>query len=393
MPRSLKYYHYFSLLPLLLVVPASSISAAEGTAHLIFQKAALRTDNQKIYIIRKGDSIDRLARKLGWTAPYYRIIKQLNPHITDLNRIFPGQRLILTPPDEQASTVGNVPEVINYTAKEGDSITSIILYELQANPSEALRILRLIKQLNPEVTDLNRIYPGQIIKIPRARHNVSDSGRPLAPSPAKSSEKGTALVMPPPPTERYLTLIRQVIGKLNGTVTASGNHYIPLPESGQVVIDCALVPVVELADGTTILLDHAERMPDVLAGIIQWNWKNYHLVKIASGQSIASILQEIVRFSPSFQMVKIDRPPYFENSPQVQLSMDWLITKKSPDGSEYPQLGLIFADNKSQLVPTAPIVTCAMKEGINICQIIGDTVQGITTVMPEVLRSRDQIPK
>jgi LysM repeat protein len=370
--RNHKFSGFFWVMSLLILSPAVSLMAAEGTAHLTFKKSAPGNDNKQAYIIRSGDSISRIVQKLGWTAPRYSMIRRLNPHITDLNRIYPGQKLILTLPDEQSGT----PDVGNYTAKEGDSITSIIISELNTPPSEAVKILRLIKQLNPEVTDFNKIYPGQVIKIPRGK---------LSPSvPAKSSEDKKPLAKAPPATEKYLDVLRQVIEQLYGKVITSGHHYIPLPESGQIIIDRTIVPVVELEDGTTVMLDYAGRMPDALADIIQSNWKNYHVVKIVSGQSIASVLQKIILLSSSLQMVKVEKPLSFDNTPQGKVSMDWLITKKSLSGSAFYQLGLIFAD-KSQLPPSAPIVNCALKKGINVCEILEDKVQ-INILNPAQLR-------
>lgn len=360
-----KFSRFFWVLPLLLVLPAVSLLAAEGTAHLTFQKAVLSNDNKQVYIIRNGDTIARIVRKLGSAAPRYSAIRQLNPHIPDLNRIYPGQKLLLTRPGEQRGVAGDAPEVSNYTAQKGDSITRIIISELHAKPPEVVKILRSITQLNPEVTNFNKIYPGQVIKIPKL---------PLS-APAKSAEDEKILAMKPPATEKYLPVIRYIIEQLNGTVFTSGNYYIPLPESGQVTVDCATIPVVELEDGTTILLDFAGRLPDDLAGIIQAHWKNYHLVKVVSGQGIASVLQEIILSSPSYQMVKVATPLSFDDMPQVKLSLDWLITQKSPSGSAFSQLGLIFAADKSQLLPSSSILKYALKKGINICQILGDKVQ------------------
>jgi hypothetical protein len=116
-------------------------------------------------------------------------------------------------------------------------------------------------------------------------------------------------------------------------------------------------------------------MPDVLADIIQSNGKNYHVVKIVSGQSIASVLQKIILLSSSLQMVKVEKPLSFDNTPQGKLSLDWLITKKSLSGSAFYQLGLLFAADKSKMRPSAPIVNCALKKGINVCEILEDKVR------------------
>jgi hypothetical protein len=143
---STQHFWFFWILSLLLIPPAVSLWAAEGTAHLTFRKAILSKENEKVYIIRSGDTIARIVRKLGWPATRrYKEIKQLNPHITNLNRIYPGQKLLLPPPEQQEGATGDAPGIINYTAKEGDSLTRIIISELRAGPTELAKILRLVK--------------------------------------------------------------------------------------------------------------------------------------------------------------------------------------------------------------------------------------------------------
>lgn len=373
---SRKFPLFFWVLLLLLVLPAVSLWAAEGTAHLTFRKAVLSKDNEKVYIIRNGDTIARIVRRLGWASSRrYKEIKKLNPHIPDLNRIYPGQKLLLPHPEQQEGATGDAPGVINYTAKKGDSLTRIIISELQARPTELAKILRLIKQTNPEVADLNKIYPGQVIKFTLGGEAGGDSGHLPLSTPAEDAKEEKVLAMKAPATEKYLPIIRHVIEQLNGKVITNGSHYIPLPESGQVSIDCATIPVVELGDGTTILLDFGGRLPDALASIIQGHWKNYHIVKFTGGQGFASVLQKIILSSPSFQMVKVETPLSFDDLPQVKLSLDWLITRKSAAGSAFSQLGLIFAADKSQLLPSPAIFKYALKKGIRICEILEDKVQ------------------
>jgi len=376
---SRRFIRLFWSLPLLFAVVPFPLLAAEGTAHLTFQKAVPRLDNQQVYIIKNGDTIARIVRRLGRAAPPYSDIRQQNPHIPDLNRIYPGQKLILT--REQIGIAGDAAKISNYTAKKGDSIARIIISELSAKPAEQVKMLRSIKQLNPDVTNFNKIYPGQILKIPR-NPDAGDSDQLARSTPTKSADDEKTPVLPF--AEKYLSIIRHVVEQLNGTVLISGNYYIPLPESGQVTVDCATIPVVELGDGTTILLDFAGRLPDDLARIIQSHWKNYHLVKVVSSRGIASVLQEIIVSSPSFKMVKIETPLSFDDVPQVKLSLDWLITRKGLSESKpSSQLGLIVAAEKSQLLPSSSIVEYVKKKGINVCQILGDKVQAYTPLPAE----------
>lgn len=361
------------LFPVLLAGP---LRAAEGTAHLTFQKKVVaktgRLNQRQPYIVKRGDTLTRIVRKLGGKAPNYEEIKQLNPHIPNLNKIYPGQQLVLMRPGTQPDIDDNLVKIRDYRAQKGDSLTRIIVSALHARPPEVAKILRSIKHLNPAVTDLNKIFPGQILKIPLGKSGAADGEMPLqsavtavageSPSLKTSQEK-----------ESRLRLLGGIIKELNGTLLTSGNYYIPLPATGQLTLDCGTIPVAELDDGTTILLDFTGRLPDELAKIIRTRWRNYHLVKFSADVDVVSLLQEILLPS-TYGIKKMEDPLLLGHEPQIKLYPEWLITRKAPSGSVLPQVGLFFAADKSSLLPYR-VLSYAKKRGVNICEILGDKLQ------------------
>lgn len=357
----------------LLAFHPEPLSAAEGTAHLTFQKTAVAGGKTESFVIKKGDTVAGIIRKkMGGASLPYEAIRRLNPHIPDLNRIYPGQKLTL--PRKEAKPQekeGETKSVRDYIIKKGDSITRIILYELNVKPEEVLKKLRVINRLNPRIENLNKISAGQILKIPDGR-TEGYGKEDFASAPAVPAKEETVLPMQTGLSpEKHLNLITRIIRQLNGTVITSGNYYIPIPQSGQATIDCATIPVVELDDGTTILLDFAGRLPDALADLILANWRNYHFVKMKKDEGIASFLQKIIGASKSYTMTKMEKPLFLADEPQVKLFLDWLIAKKAPAGSAVNNLGLIFAADKSQLLP-GPALIYAKKKGVTICEILGD---------------------
>ena len=387
--KGIRPMQIFIMLILFLALQSGTLLAVEGTARLAFEKTAIIKGQTLTYRIKKGDTIAGIVRKLGRSAPGYEAIKRLNPHIPDLHRIYPGQKLILARKGEQNSKREELQAFRNYTAQKGDSITRIILDELHAKPAEVVKVLRSVKLLNPEVGNYNKIYPGQILRIPDVKTTddvqespASGTAAPAAGEMAKATP--TAVL-----SSEKIGLLRQIIRQLNGAVITSGNYYIPLPDLGQVTVDCATIPVVELEDGTTVLLDLTGRLPDDLAKIVQANWRNYHFLKAGGGDDIASFLQKIILKSGSYHMVKVDKPVFLEDEPQVKLSLDWLITKKTAAGSAPSQLGLIFTADKSQLLP-APAILLAKKKGLNICEILTGRVQegrpggGVYAPVPQI---------
>lgn len=362
-------------LPVLLAGP---LLAAEGTARLVFQKktlAKLASRNQRqTYIVKRGDTLARIIRKIGGKPPKYEEIKRLNPHIPNLNRIYPGQQLVLTPPGTQLGSEDNTARNMVYRVQKGDSLTGIIVSVLGARPPGTAKIFRSIKHLNPAVTDLNKIFTGQILKLPVSKGGDIAGETPLPAADNIPESDGYSMLKISEQTESRLRLLEQIIKELNGTLLTSGNYYIPLSAAGQLTLDCGTIPVAELDDGTTVILDIAGRLPDELAKIIRTRWRNYHLVKFPADADVVSVLREIIMPS-TYRMEKMAEPLSLGYDSRIKLYPDWLITRKESAGSKPRQWGLFFVADKPGLLPPR-LVSYAQKEGVIICEILGDKLQG-----------------
>ena len=49
---------------------------------------------------------------------------------------------------------------------------------------------------------------------------------------------------------------------MNGSMMTTGRYVIPLPEIGQISIDCEMIPVIEFDDGSVVLMDFKGQMPE-----------------------------------------------------------------------------------------------------------------------------------
>jgi hypothetical protein len=378
---------------LLAVFLASPLQAREDNASLLFQKTA-GGGKTRVHVVKKGESIRSVLRSQPGYEPVSRaLIRSLNPGIPDLNRIYPGQRIVLPipglldPPEPTSVNRGESTPPILYRFREGDSISRIILSELNVNPTEALQAYRLIRKLNPEIPDLNRLHNGQTLRLPSA---PALPALPLAASPQTASlptEKSRMEtdIKTPKTRDTLPGIIRLVINRMRGTVTTSGNHFIPLQETTQITIDCSLIPVVELDDGTTVLLDYGNHLSDNLKGLIRQSWTNYAFLAAEELRDGLGGLQGIIRHSRNYRMVRADKPLILAVKPEILTFPDWVITRKETAvGAAYLQ-GLFLLERGERPLPVDAKVFLE-KSGVAVTEISLDPAVSSLDTPPAALR-------
>ena len=367
------------LLPLFL---SSPLPAREDSARLVFQKTA-GVPKTRIHVVKKGEWLTYILRKqYGDALVPYALVRRLNPKIRNLNRIYPGQRIHLPVQEEtgvpETADAGRretaSPQAI-YRIRNGDSISRIILGELGVPPEEALPTYRLIRQLNPDMENMAQLEAGQALHlppdmappVPPAPEPLQAAARPAEQAPEKTGAKT------PPAAEGLLGIIRPVIDRMRGAVTDKGNYFIPLGENAQVTIDCSLIPVVELDDGSTVLLDFGNRLSGDLKGLIRKSWPNYSFPTGEELRDDITILQGIVKHSRKYRMDKAERPLALTAKPDIQVFPDWIIAgRQAPGASPYRQgLFLLGGDER----PFSPeILVFAEKNGFIVTEIAGGRV-------------------
>lgn len=359
------------LLILLMANPYSIVFGREETAHLSLKKTAVSDKKLQRYVVKKGEWLFEIMRsQMGITSHRFSIVKKLNPQLKNLNRIYPGQIIMLPEKDPTLSiSEESTAPTKAYTVKKGDFISRIVVQQLRVKPRDVVKTVNRIRHLNPDIKNADRIYPGQVLKLPRRSILITskDDKSSQADSPeTKILEKTEKKMMPP---EIRLDIIRHIIERMNGSLVTVGKHYIPIPQMGQVTIDCSMIPVAELEDGNTVLVDFTDRVPDSLKKVIQANWKNYHVVKADSTDGIVAILKKIINASNTYTIVKETKTYTVGKNPPVQLAFDWIISKKtSGDGKAYAQ-GLVFLTDNSHMLP-GPIIAYAGRNGLIVSEIV-----------------------
>jgi LysM repeat protein len=371
------------------------VLAKEDTAQIKLKKTAVSSKKLYTYTAKKGDALSTIIKSIPGVREEnlernIERVKELNPDIPDLENLEEGQTLILPAKpimieaqDQQSTTAS--PKIAStipkyYKIKRGDTLYKIINRQLK-NTSNIDKMLKTIKSMNPAIRNVNRIYAGAVIKLPGKTVFVKapEETKPIvqetvtilpdsASQPEKIIEVKEKKIMPP---EIRLAVLRQIITQMNGSITTTGNYYLPIPKAGQVTIDCTKIPLIEFDDNTIVFVDLENRAQNNLKKMISDNWTNYYLVKPEKNDDVISILRKIINSSKNYRMTKSEKPLITGTAPQVEVLVDWVITKYT---SQQPQtiqgLRSIFENN--MLLPRS-IKNYFQKNGLMITEISDET--------------------
>ncbi|MFC4763274.1 LysM peptidoglycan-binding domain-containing protein [Dyella koreensis] len=121
------------------------------------------------YTVQPGDTLSGIAQRQGVSL---QALEAANPQIGNFNHIYPGQVIHLPGGGSAPAPSGG-----SYTVRSGDSLSGIA-----ASHGVSLSAL---EAANPQISNPNRIYPGQVIHIP------GGSGGSAAPAPKPASHDYT----------------------------------------------------------------------------------------------------------------------------------------------------------------------------------------------------------
>lgn len=377
--------------------------AKEDTAQITLKKTATSKQNLYTYTVKKGDIISDIIRRIPNIneediQDNYKIIKDLNPDISNLNKLHVGQLLVIPgkPLDEtqQKKMESNTEDsaaapvlpstnpagVNTYAIKKGDTLIKIIHRELKIK-TNTRQMLKVIQSINPNIININRIYAGRTIILPNQTVFVkaAEEDKIVFQEVVKQAESQThpeevvelneKIVMPP---EARLALIKHVITQMNGSIMTTGNYYLPIPKTGQVTIDCSRIPVIEFDDQTMIFLDLDNRAEDNLKKMINDNWSNYHLIKVDKRDDVIVVLKKIFNTVKGYSMNKREKPMTIGSLPPVNVIVDWVITKSNSKQTQPLMQGLSTVYGNNQLLPKS-IKNYAQKNGLIITEFSEET--------------------
>ena len=340
------------------------------------------------YTVQEGDYVWQLLRRKGAIAEndfprFVSILKRFNPHIKNPNKIYPGQEILIPlrqtevrerQPDAgpRYITIPIIPDVLysTYKVRSGDCVSKIVAAHLGMRWDHIPEgYIETFKRLNPDIRNVNRIYPGQTIRVTEVpakapTRTVATPPKPSIPSAAE-----------PSPSKRGIPWWQQVISKtiagLGGKLLASGQCYFPGKDRKDLALDLTSFPVIEPADGRHLILELRKGLSEDLEKAIRSFWDTLIIIRIDPEKPGARALDKVFRAISGGKVKKILDLPELNDGIRVTLRGDWILSQDYNEGipSVYHSITLIENPRERTL---APVVEYLARENIQVVDIVAE---------------------
>ncbi len=379
------------------------------------------------YVVQKDDWVYKIFRQKGELSAkdfreFLNIFRRLNPHIHNIDRIRPYQRIIIplkkiepgTFPDQASGTVtvpfvtiSKVSDLLNsyassYDVRRGDSISKLISKRFGQYGSKSYQEgVQLFKTINPQVVDLNFIYVGQQLKLPETsvqnqawyQSLFDKAGRikeeltgttlggtpPLSPTPVVSEAR--------PPKDP----ISETVSALDGKLRNRGTYFIPRKGQADFELDLSRFPVMEMKDGTRIVFANKtdasradlEQLPEL--------WDKVRIVDIEENSQADTILSRVMQKTET--VTPLTEVSFSDHGMDVTVTAKW-IKASPPDPDGIVRHTCISAiEDQNQKTPDAiiryldqhHIVIKDILENITPADRQPDTASTTPFVLPDIL--------
>jgi len=367
------------------------------------------------YVVQKNDWILKVFKKKGEIAyrdfrEFLKIFRRINPHIKNVNRIRPGQ-YILIPLRKiplgswhgQSSGTVTIPFVtlINspestgmrataYVIRKGDCVSMLVSRVFGAYGTASYRHgIQLFRRLNPTIVDLDRVYAGQTVYLPvrgtemMIREPATAAGSPETPS--MSGHRGfSGPALPREEKIKTASGLMQVASVLDARLLDRGVYYFPRHADSDLKLDLSQFPVMVFKDGTRILF-RGENGPEApWSESANFFWKNLNVVDVSSDASMDKILASVMKVLKVEDKSKSLR--FSDQGVSVDIRGKWIIQGRSTGEDRNRRICITLINSPEERTPPS-IVRYLEQHDIILREVLRG--KGEMTVSPRTVRSLD----
>ncbi len=358
------------------------------------------------YTVQKDDYVWDILKRKGVLSkknfPKFLVMfKQLNPHIHDPNRIYPGQHIIipLKYVKSQGDTAGPssitipvIPDILYYDhrVRHGDSISTILArhYDIPVSKIKQQQ-LNLFQRINPDIKNLNVIYPGQYIHIPEFKptHDLSKEQAPQIASVESlkadeseppqvtvessqedlSKDKGVLPIKDEGPRWSRV-VVSEALKPLGGDLISNGSYFFPSRDGTEHTLDLATYPIVELNDGQRVLLDIDGNLSDPIKKVLHSFWKDLKIANVDKEVTTQSVLEKIID-TLGGSGIKKGESIVLSDGISVRLRGDWVFSRKHGGTGELMFLCVTVINHPEEGTPKS-IQRYLARKGVHVIDIL-----------------------
>jgi hypothetical protein len=320
---------------LALLLAGGLTAATPALGQFAYKSYVVKQDNGREilcdpYRVKKNDWVLKIFRLKGDIAQsdfpkFLGLFRRLNPHVRNINTIRPGQH-ILIPLKELASGllaeepddgVVNVPflslsgavdppspqpkdTVVDgaYRVRKGDCVSRLVATRFGDYGTDFYwQGLRLFRQANPTIRNLEQIYVGQWINLPRV--GPIPASPPAAKPDFEPVQTGFALYQSSRQTEtpapEKISALERIASLLEARMLTRGQFFFPRTGAEDLAVDMGDLPVMTLPDGRRLLFHTPDRGQDPVLAAVRKHWKNARTVSLTPGADTAQVMDAVSR--------------------------------------------------------------------------------------------------
>jgi len=364
------------------------------------------------YIVQKDDYLWKLFREKGEISEkdfpeFEKIFGRLNPHIKNMDRIVPGQQILiplkkLNPdayPNQESGlvtipfmTLVDTTELLKtnanvYKVKRGDSVSVLIAKRFGNYNSRSYNAgVKLFQFLNPDVKDLDLIYTGQELLLPDAsiqdeswyaslmEHGsgivredelndmlFSDEDKKEIAEEAATGEDSTA------------TGLAKVANLLEAKLINRGRFFFPKEGEDDVELDLNRFPMMELKNGSRIIFPDTSVVKNEELDTIISNLPDTTIVPVSHDDSHEHILDM------AFQHGEItglkNNLSFTDHGLEVEIHSRWIFDEPETDFYPLRYTCITPIENPEEHTPNA-LIEYLRKKNIFIKETLANTKEG-----------------
>ncbi len=356
------------------------------------QQQVQKIDGKKVLVeshkIKKGEHVWQILRDKGLLKSanlpeLLTILKKLNKSFKNLDLIHPGQKLLVplkivpikgltAPKSSTAELKVTLPELEkvkleNYTVRPGDNIVKIVTGKYSIPPARLYtEYLNLVKKLNPDLKDLNRIYPGQKIRLP-----IYSPQMIRKPIKKKKPAPRPSLVGDEDKANPAWKDLQKIFIAMEEEWVQEGEHFIPLKSGGQIDLKASSFPVINLLNDKRIIVDIYNKLPDKMARLIEASWGNYKVIHLLQNDGLKACLDKILRATGYPRILSRGEPLELGGQFPLTITGDWVIVRANEPMEKYARIVVlnILGENEPRLCP--PLKQFLNAQGIKIIEYPG----------------------